>query len=137
MIKVVLPKGALLEFVKVKIDGKIVGKVHFSKPLLLNLDSGRHILQLDSINGKSAPIEIYSSDKVEEFIFMSDLSESFREGAYVLITHNTIENNIKTNECRNPAVMNRIREIIRAIFLAIILLTFILFFYFWAINIVF
>lgn len=39
MVKIVLESGALLEYVNVKIDGKIIGKVHFSKPLLLNLSS--------------------------------------------------------------------------------------------------
>lgn len=37
MVKIVLKSGALLEYVNVKIDGKIVGKVHISKPLLINL----------------------------------------------------------------------------------------------------
>lgn len=88
-------------------------------------------MQLDGINGRSAPIDIDLSSNLEEFIFGKNLSRSGREGAYELMVHNIIENNIKINKWRNPDDMNTASKVAHDLFIIVILILFALWFCYW------
>ena len=81
------------------------------------------------MNGRSLPIEINSTDNIDEFIFSPNWSRSFKGGYYELIAHNTIENNNNViNNYTNPNTLNTAGTIIYGIIFAILLLVFLGFF---------
>ena len=53
MIKITLKNAQLLEKAKILIDNKVVDKVGISKPTILDIEKGKHILQLKGFSGKA------------------------------------------------------------------------------------
>lgn len=95
MIKITLKNAQLLEKAKILIDNKVVDKVGISKPTILDVEKGKHILQLKGLSGKSIPIEIDVSDTTLEFNYDIDLGKTAREGYFKLMSSNNT--NIETN----------------------------------------
>ncbi len=95
MIKITLKNAQLLEKAKILIDNKVVDKVGISKPTILDVEKGKHILQLKGLSGKSIPIEIDVSDTTLELNYDIDLGKTAREGYFKLMSSNNT--NIETN----------------------------------------
>ena len=99
MIKITLKGAGLGEKPKILVDNNVVDKVSIHKPTTLNLERGKHTLQLKNVNGKSIPIEIEVSDETKEYIYNVDLSKTFAEGYFKLVSpiNNTDTNFTMTN----------------------------------------
>ncbi len=101
MIKITLKNAQLLEKAKILIDNKVVDKVGIYKPTILDVEKGKHTLQLKGLSGKSIPIEIDVSDTTLEFNYDVDLGRTAREGYFKLLSSNNTNIETSSNTTNN------------------------------------
>lgn len=77
---------------------------------------------LEGMNGRSLLIEVNSSDNIEEFIFSTNWSKSFKGGYYELMLHNTIENGNKITNYKNSDILNETGKTIYSVLFIIFLI---------------
>ena len=93
MIKIIIKNAGLGEKVKILIDNSIVDTATLRKPAMIELESGKHILQLKNSNGTSTPIEISAEDNITELVFSGNFFKCFKEGYWELVSPASIGNN--------------------------------------------